>query len=127
MTDERDPQTFAILGAAMEVHTEVDHGFLEPVDHECFAIELGVRRIPFTHETPFPINYKGHSLRTEYCGDFVCSEQIIVELKALPKLLPTHKAQVINYLRATRLHRGSLLNLGTDRLEWERIVLDFNP
>ena len=127
MTDERDPQTFAILGAAMEVHSVVGHGFLEPVYHECFEVELGLRSIPFTHETPFPIDYKGHRLETAYRGDFVCYESVIVELKALTKLMPVHKAQVINYLRATGLHRALLLNFGAIRLEWERIVLDYKP
>ena len=125
MTEERDPQTYAILGAAMEVHSKVGSGFLETVYQECFEIELGLRGIPFARETAFPIDYKGHRLKTTYRGYFVCYESVIVEIKALSKLTSDHKAQVINYLKATGLHRALLLNFGAVRLEWERIVLDY--
>jgi GxxExxY protein len=119
----RDPQTYAIIGGAMEVHRVLGCGFLEAVYHEALAKEFLQRGIPFRRETELPITYKGNLLPVKYKPDFICYDAVIVELKALDRLSGKEKAQVINYLKATGIERGLLLNFGTTRLEYERIIL----
>jgi GxxExxY protein len=119
----RDPQTYAIIGAAMEVHRVLGCGFLEPVYQEALAKEFLLRGIPFRREVELPITYKGNLLAVKYKPDFICYDAVIVELKALDRLSGKEKAQVINYLKATGTERGLLLNFGTVRLEYERLIL----
>jgi GxxExxY protein len=120
--DSRDPQTRAIIGAAMEVHRQLGPGFLEAVYQEALAIELADRGIPFQREQELPIDYKGRRLPCKYRADFVCYEDIIVELKALQALSGNEEAQLLNYLKATRLERGLLLNFGRPSLEFKRFI-----
>jgi GxxExxY protein len=120
--NERDPHTYAIIGAAMEVHKQLGHGFLEPVYQEALAIEFCERNIPFRRELRLPIRYKGKLLGTAYCPDFICFDSIIVELKALARMSGTEESQVINYLKATSFKTGLLLNFGTRSLEHRRFV-----
>jgi GxxExxY protein len=120
---ERDPQTFEIIGAAMEVNRQLGPGFLEAVYQEALAIELTLRDVPFAREVALPVAYKGTLLSCGYRADFVCFSEVIAEIKALENLTGTHTAQVINYLRATGLNRALLLNFGGHRLEYSRIVL----
>ncbi len=96
---KRDPLTYAIIGAALEVHTQLGNGFLEAVYHEALAIELSRRDIPFQHEVPLKIKYKGQLLKTIYRADFVCYDSIIVEIKALKQLSGIEESQIINYLK----------------------------
>ena len=119
----RDPQTYAIIGAAMEVHRILGCGFLEAVYQEALTKEFLLRAIPFRREIELPISYKGNLLAVKYKPDFICYDTIIVELKALDRLSGKEKAQVINYLKATGMERGLLLNFGTTRLEYERLIL----
>jgi len=125
MSDDnaRDPQTYAIIGAAIEVHRVLGCGFLETVYQEALAKEFLRLGIPFRREVELPILYKGDRLDVTYKADFVCYEEVVVELKALEKLSGKEKAQIINYLKATKLQRGLLLNFGQVRLEYERFVL----
>jgi GxxExxY protein len=119
----KDPQTYSIIGAAMEVHRRLGHGFLEAVYQEALAIEFDLRDIPFTREVPLETRYKDRLLSTSYKPDFVCYDsQVLVELKAIETLRPVDKAQVINYLNATQLHRSLLINFGSPTLQYERIV-----
>jgi GxxExxY protein len=108
----------------MEVHRELGHGFLEAVYQEAFANELRRRDIPFRKECPIPVNYKGDALETNYRADFVCFGEVLVELKALGQLSGIEEAQVINYLKATGLKKALLINFGTSKLEFKRIVLN---
>jgi GxxExxY protein len=100
---ERDPRTYAIIGAAIEVHRHLGCGFLEPVYQEALALELGRRNIPFRREVRLAVHYQDQLLETSYCVDFICFESVIVELKALVRMSGTEEAQVINYLKATVL------------------------
>ena len=120
--DKRDPQTYGIIGACIAVHGELGHGFLEAVYQEALAIELKERGIPFECEKPLPVTYCGTVLKTRYKADFVCYAAVIVELKALSGLDSVHDAQVINYLKATRMERGLLINFGTTKLQYRRFV-----
>jgi GxxExxY protein len=120
--NKRDPQTYAIIGAALEVHRVLGCGFLEAVYQEALAKEFILRGIPFKREEELTIDYKGEPLNAKYKADFICYDDIIVELKAVDQLSGKEKAQVINYLKASSHRRGLLLNFGAARLERERIV-----
>ena len=120
--EKRDPQTYAIIGAAMEVHQTLGSGFLEAAYHEALAIEMANRGIPFAHEVELPIHYKGQQLETLYRADFICCEEVIVELKALKQLSSLEEAQILNYLKATSLNIGLLLNFGAKSLEYKRFI-----
>ena len=124
MEDHRDPDTYAIIGAAMAVHSELGNGFLERVYHEALAIELTEREIPFEQEKSIEVKYKGQLLKCGYNADFICYENVIVEMKALDALSDAHRAQTINYLKATSITRALLINFGAKRLEYERLVLN---
>lgn len=115
-------EAFEIIGAAMEVHRILGHGFLESVYQESLAIELKNRNVLFEREKLLKINYKGQELQQYYKTDFVCYDKIIVELKALSELNSDHDAQVLNYLKATGLRLGLLINFGTTSLQYKRLV-----
>ena len=126
MSRKGDPQTYAIIGAAMSVHRELGPGFLEEVYHEALAIEFSEQGIPFLQEVMLAISYKGTPLRKTYRADLICCENIIVELKALPDITGKEKAQVINYLKATNHDRGLLLNFGSKSLQYMRLTNNWN-
>ncbi len=116
-------EVFAIVGAAMEVHRELGPGFLEAVYQEAMEIELESRHIPYEARKTLTVCYKGRPLKKAYEADLVCYGQIIVELKALDRLSGREEAQVLNYLKATGLRVGLLINFGSHpKLEWQRLV-----
>ena len=116
-------EVFAIVGATMAVYNELGPGFLEAVYHEALEIELTERGIPFESHKDLHIIYKGRTLKKEYEADFVCYGQIVVEIKAIDHLTGKDEAQLLNYLKATSLHVGLLINFGhPDKLEWLRRV-----
>jgi len=118
----RDPETYAIIGAAMAVHGELGCGFLEAVYQQAMQLELRLRGIPADREREIPIHYRGHRLHCFYQADFVCYDQIILEVKAIREVGPIERAQVLNYLKATGLRRALLINFGAESLQFERIV-----
>ena len=120
--EQRDPRTYAVIGAAMEVHRVLGCGFLEAVYREALAQELAARGLPHRREVDLPIFYKGQRLVCYYRADFICTESVIVELKAVSALTSAHEAQVINYLKATGLDVGLLLNFGAGPLQFKRII-----
>ena len=123
MGDDRDPQTYAILGACYTVHGVKGCGFHEPVYHECLAIEFEFLDIPYVHEQPYLLDYRDRQLQSKYFADFVCYSEVLLELKAVDKLTDKHVAQTINYLKASGLRRALLINFGAPSLEFKRIVL----
>ncbi len=116
-------EVFQIIGAAIEVHKQLGCGFLEPVYQESLEIELGLRGVPFASQIRLEIFYKEFALKKEYVPDFLCFEQIVVEIKALTRLTSVETSQILNYLKATNLRLGLLINFGsTGRLEWKRFI-----
>jgi GxxExxY protein len=120
---ENDQRTYAVIGAAMEVHRLLGCGFLETVYQEALELELAARGIPFRAQVQLPIRYKDRVLKTVYRADFVCYDAVIVELKALTQIGPVEEAQVINYLKATGYEIGLLLNFGRTSLQSKRYIL----
>lgn len=118
----RDPRTYTIIGAAMTVHRELGHGFLEPVYQEALAVELASCGIPHAREVSLPIHFKSVRLQKRYRADFLCYDGILVEIKALPRLTSSDEAQVINYLKASGLGIALLFNFGTLNLQYRRLV-----
>ncbi len=115
-------ESYKIIGACMKVHNELGCGFLEAVYHEALAIELKNQNIPFTQKQQLNIIYRGQTLNKHYEADFICYNEIIVEIKATSSLSSTDEAQVINYLKATNKKLGLLINFGTESLEHKRLV-----
>jgi len=118
----RDERTYKIIGAAIEVHKELGSGFLEAVYQEGLEREFAIEQIPFKAQPIIQIRYKGQLLNKTYQPDFVCYEEILVEIKAISGLTGLEEAQLINYLKATGLKIGLLLNFGAKSLEHKRLV-----
>jgi len=116
-------EVYTIIGAAIEVHRELGPGFLEAVYQEAMELELQARNIPFEAQKALTIMYKEHRLRKEYTPDLLCYEQIIVDLKAIEQLSGKEESQILNYLKATNLRVGLLINFGSyGKLEWRRFI-----
>lgn len=116
-------ESYAIMGACFEVYKEKGSGFLEAVYQECLEIEFAQRKIPFASQRELELTYKGQKLRQVYRPDFICFDLIIVEIKAVSTLANEHRAQLHNYLKATGMNLGLLINFGHHpKLEYERVV-----
>jgi GxxExxY protein len=123
---DRDPQTYAIIGAAMEIHRQLGHGFLEAVYQDAAVIEFPLHNISFQREVMLPVKYKNNLLPTYYRADFICFSDIIVEFKALSNLSSIEEAQVLNYLKATGIRRSLLINFGASSLQYKRLVWGYD-
>lgn len=119
-----EDETYKIRGAVFEVYKELGSGFLEAVYHECLERELSARGVPFISQPELSITYKGVTLNQKYKPDFICYDSIILELKTVKELLPEHRAQIINYLKATQKPLGFLINFNSHpQVKIERFVL----
>ncbi len=119
-----DPETYAIIGAAMAVHSELGCGFLEAVYKAALCVEFHHRGLVFQPEVALPILYKGERLPLHYRVDFRCGD-VLVEVKALDAIGPHELAQALNYLRAAGVRRGLVLNFGARSLQCRRLVHGF--
>jgi len=116
-------ECYQVMGACFEVYKELGCGFVEPVYQEALEIELRSQEIAFEPQKQLQLRYKGQLLKQTYIPDFVCFDQVILEIKAVSKLCDDHRAQVHNYLKATGYRLGLLVNFGHHpKVEWERIV-----
>ncbi|WP_319256294.1 GxxExxY protein [Desulfosarcina sp.] len=116
-------ESYALRGAVFEVYREMGCGFLEAVYQECMEKELRLRRIPFIAQQELELNYKGEPLERTYQPDLICYDSIILELKAVREICDEHRAQLHNYLKATGMKLGLLVNFGHyPKVEIERIV-----
>lgn len=118
----RDSRTYKIIGAAMEVHKELGCGFLEAVYQEALEREFFTQGIPFRAQPIVNIFYKLKPLSKKYQPDFLCYDEVIVEIKALSGLTGNEEAQIINYLKASGIKIGLLINFGTKSLEYKRKI-----
>jgi len=119
----RDPRTYAIIGAAMEVHKILGPGFLEAVYQDALELEFQWRSIPYVREENVRVMYKDHPLHSTYRPDFLCYGEVIVELKTLSALSPSEIAIVLNYLKVTGLDIVLLINFGARSLEYKRLTM----
>ncbi len=116
-------ESYRIIGACFEVYNQMGVGFLEAVYQECLGIEFGMKEIPFESQVSLNLKYKGEALNQRYVPDFICYQKIILEIKVAKCLTDQHRAQVHNYLRATGIKLGLLVNFGTHpKLQHERVV-----
>ena len=117
-------EVYQVIGACFAVYNDKGHGFLEPVYQDCLEIELAHCGIPYESQKELDLQYRGQSLKHKYIPDLLCYGKIIVELKAVKEVTDEHRAQVMNYLRATGLEVGLLVNFGHfPGLQWQRIVM----
>lgn len=134
----RDERTYKIIGAAMEVHKDLPAialaqarraglgcGFLEAVYQEALAREFKIQGIPYEPQLVVEIKYKGEPLEKKYQPDYICYEEVVVEIKAMSGLTGLEEAQLINYLKAPGLKVGLLINFGSRSLEHKRLVYNF--
>ena len=123
--EERDPLTHEVIGAAIEVHRELGPGLLESVYEVCLSCELGLRGIVHQRQVPLPVVYKGHPLDADFRIDILIPGKLVIELKAVEKLIPVNEAQLLTYLRLSKIHVGLLLNFNVSVLKsgLKRMVL----
>jgi len=120
-------ECYGIIGACFAVYKDKGCGFLESVYHECLQIEFEHQKIPAISKPTLTLEYRGKALEQKYTPDFVCFQKVIVELKALKELTSEHRAQVLNYLKATGFELGLLVNFGHfPGLQYERIAKSQN-
>jgi GxxExxY protein len=119
----KDRRTFKIISCAYNVHNELGHGFPEKIYQEAMAYELKNQNIPFLKEARLAIFYKNIRLEQCYYADFICNENVIVEFKALKNLDKIHTHQVLNYLKASNINLGLLINFGSESVQVKRVYL----
>jgi GxxExxY protein len=118
-----DSDTFKIIGAAMALHTELGCGFLESVYRSALRIEFDRSGVSYRSEVKLPISYRNQLLDLHYRVDFICFNDVIVEVKANDTITTRDEAQLLNYLKAAKIRRGLILNFGAPSLQHKRRVL----
>ena len=117
-------ESYQIMGACFEVYKVMGNGFVEPVYQECLGIEFTLRGLIFVSNLGLNLKYKEHQLTQTYKPDFVLFDKIIVEIKAVSQLVDEHRAQILNYMKATNFRLGLLVNFGhCPKVEYERFVM----
>ena len=120
-------ETYDIIGAAITVYNDLGPGFLEAIYQDALEIELKFSQVPFASQQPLQVFYRGHQLKHEYIADIICHERILLELKAVKEIHDAHLAQVMNYLKATGLALGYVINFGSqEKLQWQRVFISDN-
>lgn len=120
-------EVYQIVGAAIAVHRELGPGFLESVYEEALQRESISRKIPHQTQVRLPVYYKGVKLDKEFIADYIAYDTIVVEIKCIPRLTKIEEAQILNYLKATGLQVGLLINFGSKgKLEWKRYIRTAN-
>jgi GxxExxY protein len=114
--------TREIIGAAFEVHNVLGHGFLEKVYENALVVELRSRGLRANAQVPIPVSYKGE-LVGDYIADLVVNGLVLCEIKAAASLDPSHQAQILNYLKASAIKIGLLINFGPKRVETKRMAM----
>ena len=114
--DTRDPRTSSIIGAALEVHRHLGPGLLESAYEECLCHELCLRELRFQRQVDLPVDYKGLKLNCGYKIDLIVQDEVVLELKAVEKLLPIHQAQLLTYLKLAQKRVGLLINFNVPLL-----------
>ncbi|WDE95980.1 GxxExxY protein [Lentisphaera profundi] len=115
-------ESYVIIGACMNVHNELGQGFLESVYQEALELVLSKETIANEREKELHISFQGQALAKKFYVDFLCYDQIVVELKAVKALDQNHEAQVINYLKASNKPLGILVNFGEKSLVYKRLI-----
>lgn len=119
-----EEETFSIRGAVFEVYKEMSNGFLEAVYQECLEKELTTRGIPFLPQPELKLMYKDQLLQQRYKPDLICYDKIVIELKATQNISAEHRSQVLNYLKATKMKLGLIVNFGHyPKVQIERLIL----
>lgn len=117
-------ESFLILKACFEIYKKLGCGFLEAVYQECLEIEFDFLKIPYASQRELELFYRGKKLQQTYKPDFICYDKIVVEVKAVSEIASEHKSQLINYLNASGLKVGLLVNFGhSPKLEYQRYIL----
>ena len=116
-------ETHKLIGLCMEIHRELGKGHDEVIYKDALVVELSRADIPFSREKKYEVIYKGIILPHFYFADFVVSDEVLFEAKAVEQLTDAHVKQVLNYLAASKLRVGLLINFGGDSLEWKRVIL----
>lgn len=119
---DNDGRSYNVIGAAMLIHRELGRGYLEVTYQDALAIEFEERGLPFVREAPIEVWFRGRRLGGVYRADFVCYDDVVVELKALPSIGRAEVSQLAHYLTATGKTLGILINFGADSLQFQRVI-----
>jgi len=115
-------ESYKIIGCCFEVYNELGPGFLEAIYQEALSIEFTKQNIPFIQFAEMQVYYKGIELKKKYYPDFLCYDDIVLEIKAIENLSPVDEAQLLNYLKGTKKPLGLLVNFGAERLQYKRFA-----
>lgn len=115
-TAERDPLTYRIIGCGMQVHTELGPGLVESVYDDCLAHALTSAGLSIERHPRLSVSYEGAPLARQFRPDFVVEKSVVVEVKSVAHLLPLHEAQLLTYMKLSRIERGLLVNFNVARL-----------
>lgn len=126
-TLQYEQQTYQIIGSCMKVHQELGSGFLESVYQEAVEKTFSKNQVPYKRQQKIKIHFDGAELDKYFVADFVCFDKIILEIKACEYISKSHKDQLLNYLKSTKMEIGLLVNFGESSLKWKRLINTPHP